>query len=253
MDLIKIGQLIAERRKERKMTQNQLGELLGISGKSVSKWERGINMPDLDKLKQLCIILDIELEDILNCDVNSSISTGSVNNKIKNSKMKFVFIVLLFLLLILFVFTFSYTFSNYNKDIIYTLSSSGSDYAVEGFLVETPDYNYFIINTLHYQSELVGTTDEPLIKQIYISILYEDSVVFNSVEDFEPLLLSLKLNEISFSVCDDKISKTNVVDYNSDLSEFRLKINYVTIDDEQIENIVDLDFTKIFSNNKIFY
>ena len=43
MDLVKIGKYIAEKRKEKEMTQKQLAEKLNMSDKSVSKWERGVS------------------------------------------------------------------------------------------------------------------------------------------------------------------------------------------------------------------
>ena len=79
MDLIKIGQFIAEKRKEKKLTQDQLGELMGISGKSVSKWERGLNMPDIEKLESLCNVLDVKVVDVLNGEINSNITENSSN------------------------------------------------------------------------------------------------------------------------------------------------------------------------------
>ena len=51
MDQAKIGRFIAELRKERKMTQSQLGEKLGVSYKAVSKWETGRNLPDPSPLQ----------------------------------------------------------------------------------------------------------------------------------------------------------------------------------------------------------
>lgn len=47
MDQVKIGQFIAKCRKEKGMTQKELAEKLNVSDKSISKWERGINLPDV--------------------------------------------------------------------------------------------------------------------------------------------------------------------------------------------------------------
>ena len=57
MDLIKIGKYIAEKRKALGLTQKQLAEQLGMSDKSVSKWERGICLPDVSVYMELCGIL----------------------------------------------------------------------------------------------------------------------------------------------------------------------------------------------------
>ena len=59
MDLVKIGKYIAEKRKEKGMTQKQLAEKLNMSDKSVSKWERGICLPDAAVYMEICEILEI--------------------------------------------------------------------------------------------------------------------------------------------------------------------------------------------------
>ena len=65
MDLIKIGKYIAGKRKSLGMTQKQLAEKLGMSDKSVSKWERGVCLPDVSVYKELCSILGISLNEFL--------------------------------------------------------------------------------------------------------------------------------------------------------------------------------------------
>ena len=65
MDLIKIGAYISGKRKELGMTQRQLAEKLGMSDKSVSKWERGICLPDVSVYSDLCHILDISINEFL--------------------------------------------------------------------------------------------------------------------------------------------------------------------------------------------
>ena len=65
MDLIKIGKYIAGKRKSLGMTQKQLAEKLGMSDKSVSKWERGICLPDVSVYLELCEILGISLNEFL--------------------------------------------------------------------------------------------------------------------------------------------------------------------------------------------
>ena len=66
MNLIKIGKFIADCRKEKKITQEQLAEKLYITDRAVSKWERGLSLPDADKMLDLCNILDINVNELLN-------------------------------------------------------------------------------------------------------------------------------------------------------------------------------------------
>ena len=66
MDSIKIGKFIADCRKEKKITQEQLAEKLYITDRAVSKWERGLSLPDADKMLDLCNILGINVNELLN-------------------------------------------------------------------------------------------------------------------------------------------------------------------------------------------
>lgn len=63
MDQEKIGKLIAECRKEKKITQVELANKLGVTDKSVSKWENGKCLPDVSLYKGLCNILGMTLNE----------------------------------------------------------------------------------------------------------------------------------------------------------------------------------------------
>ncbi len=64
MDRIKIGQFIANCRKDKQLTQEQLAEILNITNKSVSKWENGRCLPDSSLYEPLCKILDISINEL---------------------------------------------------------------------------------------------------------------------------------------------------------------------------------------------
>ena len=61
MDQQKIGQFLRECRKEKGITQEQLAEMLGVANRSVSRWENGSNLPDLDILIEMADYYDVEL------------------------------------------------------------------------------------------------------------------------------------------------------------------------------------------------
>lgn len=65
MNQEKIGNYIKLKRKNKKITQEQLSEKLGVSNKAVSNWENGKNMPDLSLFKPLCEILDISINELI--------------------------------------------------------------------------------------------------------------------------------------------------------------------------------------------
>ncbi len=82
MNQIKIGKFIAECRKQKSLTQMQLSEKLGITDKAVSKWERGIAMPDSSIMLKLCNILGISVNELLNGE-----KINMENNNEKNEQL----------------------------------------------------------------------------------------------------------------------------------------------------------------------
>ena len=82
MDQLKIGKFIADCRKRKNLTQMQLAEKLGITDKAISKWERGIAMPDPSIMLELCDILSISVNELL-----SGEKISMENNNQKNEQL----------------------------------------------------------------------------------------------------------------------------------------------------------------------
>ena len=107
MDLVKIGKYIAGKRKNLGLTQKQLAEKIGMSDKSVSKWERGIFLPDVSLYFDLCSILGISINEFLAGEdiVHENIEKKSEENiisvvtdsKRKQKSLKYIICALLIL------------------------------------------------------------------------------------------------------------------------------------------------------------
>ena len=65
MNQVAIGKFISKKRKEKNLTQEQLAEKLGVSNKTVSKWETGKCMPDYSVVKSLCDELEITVAELM--------------------------------------------------------------------------------------------------------------------------------------------------------------------------------------------
>ena len=65
MDLVKTGEFLKELRKEKNITQEQLAEKMGVSRRTVSRWETGMNMPDMDILIDISDFYEVDLREIL--------------------------------------------------------------------------------------------------------------------------------------------------------------------------------------------
>ena len=82
MDQLQTGKFIANCRKQKNLTQIQLAEKLGITDKAVSKWERGVAMPDSSIMLELCDILGISVNELLSGEKN-----GMENNNQRNEHL----------------------------------------------------------------------------------------------------------------------------------------------------------------------
>lgn len=71
MHQIKIGRFIKELRKERGLTQEQLAEQFGVSRRTVSRWETGSNLPDLDILVEMSDYFSVSLRELLDGERNA--------------------------------------------------------------------------------------------------------------------------------------------------------------------------------------
>ena len=80
MDSQKIGRFLRELRKEKNLTQEQLAEVLNVSGRSVSRWETGTNMPDISIMIELSEYYGIDIKELLNGERKSE-----MNNELKET------------------------------------------------------------------------------------------------------------------------------------------------------------------------
>lgn len=112
MEQIKIGNFISLCRKDKKLTQEKLAEKLNVSVNAVSKWERGLNLPDYSNLQALCEILEISLNEFFAGEhlKENEIEKQSEKNILsvlqfandKNKKYKMLMMFISILLIILF-------------------------------------------------------------------------------------------------------------------------------------------------------
>lgn len=72
MNQQKIGVLLKELRKEKNLTQAELAEKLGVSNRSISRWENGMTMPDFDLLIELADFYEVDVREILDGERNNT-------------------------------------------------------------------------------------------------------------------------------------------------------------------------------------
>ena len=84
MDQIKLGAFLKTLRKEKNLTQEQFAEQLGVSGRTVSRWETGTNMPDISLLVEIAEFYNISVTELIDGERKS----GEMNEEVKNAADK---------------------------------------------------------------------------------------------------------------------------------------------------------------------
>lgn len=261
MDLQKTGKFIAEARKMKNLTQSQLGEMLGISGKAISKWERGINAPDVSILMELATILDVSVSEILKGEKIKSITSNTANeitvstismyDKIfKRKYLRITLISAALLLLLTLLFSATYLITNYNKCFVYQLSSGHNDAKLKGLVALNQKENSLMITDIRLDDNDTLKIIET--EKIEISLLINKNEIFKQERNIEyHTLADASKNFGSIQVSENsKITKD--LFNNKNIDKLKLVIRYKTNEKEE-KIILPIKVDEKFSNNKILY
>ena len=262
MDLQKVGRFIAERRKDKKLTQEKLGEIIGVTDTTISKWERGINAPDISVLNKLSDILEVSVREILNGCRKEENNQPEEDNTLQNieyyakmTKLKYVKISSYIIVGILMLFAILFTISNYNQFKVYSISSKDSEYAVEGYMIFNQERNLTIIKNIDIRDKFLGTEQEEKVKSIKVSIVTKDKnlvSVFYETSQNNVAINEYLLNKTYF-INEDISTKEYILSEDVKLNELLLEIKYTNINNQEKMKLIPLKVIKEYSNNKIIY
>ena len=150
MDQIKIGKFIAERRKNKNLTQFQLAEKLNITDRAVSKWENGKSMPDSSIMLDLCKELEISVNELLSGEMISMkdydkkaeenlYNLNRSNEHKKKTLIRFGIIMALLILIIVIIELYMFTRQVAKSNLDSTINNAENDYEIMTRLKELED------------------------------------------------------------------------------------------------------------------
>ena len=182
-DLVKMGKHIQEIRKSKNLTQKQLGEIIDIDHKTISKWELGNVAPDITVLKTLADALDINLDELLSGEkVKASdkekredITINAIDMYTKNTKKRVTKIFIAIIAFILFVIGTIYIVDKYYRWDVKEISSEGDFYA-HGYIISNRNSTKYIIDKIDYSVEKNGTLSSNNIKNLRLSIVVDNEI-----------------------------------------------------------------------------
>jgi transcriptional regulator with XRE-family HTH domain len=166
------GKTLAKLRKERKLTQQQLADLLHVTNKTISKWETNTTAPDIDTLKRISQVLNVPVDVLLG---NSKLTITEKSSRHKLTKRKIILLIALLLVSIFFVYYLMTNFIINTKS--YSLISGDERFTIEGNI--TADKNQYYLSL-----EVKGINDDLLenktINNAEYSIIINDKIIYNN-------------------------------------------------------------------------
>lgn len=263
MDLGKVGKFICRMRKENSLTQNQLGEKLGISGKAISKWERGVSAPDISVLKELSEILGVSIQELLAGEKfdetvpedtveDITISTiGTYNQIFKKKYTKVIIILSVIILLITITFSVIYMIANYNKCSVYIAISENDNVQIDGLIANNQKESSLVISGIRYTDSNVMTYQELKISKVTINLEIGTTSVYN-----KQIVANSNMKEVLEKVTifvNESPKLDKILSNKQNLHKIKIIINYMNTNEEEGEIIVPIKLDKRFSNNRIIY
>lgn len=264
MNLEKTGKFISELRKKKGFTQVELGELVGVTGKAVSKWENGQSLPDVSILNSLSEILGVTTTELLNGDYLDMNNQENIDDVTENSinfykdevKKKFhttITILWSIIISLTTVILAIFVYNNYNSCQIYSVVSQNSEIKLTGVLNITNKKNILMITDLKYS----GTNIQEV--NVLSYSLKSDDVIYyqsgnpdehNDDKDSEIVSFGDFLKNINIYLSDDKNGLKLDKIFNGHLN---IVIDYLSDSGTIYQYVIPLSLKREFSNTKLFY
>ncbi len=270
MDQAKMGKFIAKRRKKLNLTQAQLGEKIGVTDKTVSKWEQGVNAPNISLLNSLSEILNITTTELLNGEEikNNSKSNNCkeidipdvveyyVNIDKKKIKLKMIITIVGLTLVFIIVLISIVLHNNYNNCFVYKLDTIDNGINLNGVLTLTSEEDVLSISSIENVARY--DLDKEKVYCYEYSLVSKDTNIYSygNISECnydEIILLNSLLKSISIYITEKNnynLLLNNEILKNDELS---LKIRYIDSKKDKKELLIPIKLYKIFSNNKISY
>lgn len=166
-------------RQERKLTQKEIGDIIGVSDRTISKWENGTTVPDLCQIRNICKKLEISPSLLIKSEkklrdniTNLRRKIGKILNYILHNIFLITFILVFILLLLYFI-------NNYNSIKIYDLKYNSEKISFEnGYLFKTKVTNILIINDIKINKIKYNPIDTKV--KLYTLVNGDKKIIYTS-------------------------------------------------------------------------
>ena len=219
MDQEKVGRFIKNIRKKNNLTQKELAGKLNVTYQAVSKWERGLNVPDI------AIMMDISKQ--FNIDISEILSGEKYKKSKKTNKLLYIILIVLIIISLICLYFIINKKSNFEFK---TISSNCDDFEITGSAAYNKDKTSIYISNVTY----CGKKNDTVYQQLECN-LYEDNKLIRTCEVGNKLSLEEYLEYVRISVnnytatCKNLENanlylEINAYNYNNEITTYKIPI-----------------------------
>lgn len=239
----KIGDFISTLRRGKNLSQYQLAEMIPISRQAISKWERGVTIPDSSTLIRLSDIFEVSINELLAGEKQESNEISQLehitldildDSKKKDSKIRKIIIMFtLVIAVMILIFLLYYFINSYNSVKVYKVEKIGNNFSMyNGIFITTKQKSYLRLGKLDYD-------DDIQIKKVKLYYTKDNKKHLIFEDESENILITDYYGYNEYFPSDD---------INTLINNLYLQIEY----NNTIETM-KLDVIRDFSNNNLFF
>lgn len=166
-------------RQERKLTQKEIGDIIGVSDRTISKWENGTTVPDLCQIRNICKKLEISPSLLIKSEKKLSDDITNLRRKIGKILNYILHNIFLITFILVFILLLLYFINNYNSIRIYDLKYNSENISFEnGYLFKTKVTNILIINDIKINKIKYNPIDTKV--KLYTLVNGDKKIIYTS-------------------------------------------------------------------------
>ena len=233
MQLEVIGKFIAKLRREKKLTQKQLGEMLNIDSKTISKWERGKYAPDMMLFRELGKLFEVSIEELLDgkrtegkdVHMDEAESESDSTELIKKMKIKYSIITLVIVMFVVIIFFMIIATQKEEQLKVINITNTNSiNYSLVGKIIYNEKKSIYVFGDFVYNDEKIETDDEIKIVNSKLTLIVNNEIVYANYKDYDEEI-SLHKAVQNFQINIEENSKIY-----KDGDDIKIRIEYQDID-----------------------
>lgn len=164
---------------ERKLTQKEIGDIIGVSDRTISKWENGTTVPDLCQIRNICKKLEISPSLLIKSEKKLSDNITNLRREIGKILNYILHNIFLITFILVFILLLLYFINNYNSIKIYDLKYNSENISFEnGYLFKTKVTNILIINDIKINKIKYNPIDTKV--KLYTLVNGDKKIIYTS-------------------------------------------------------------------------